>query len=162
MGEAVGLFLINMCLGTLLSILGWKFFLASEANSSEIGKMIARPLVLFFMVVVFAPIVEETVFRGTSRLIVSGIWKLRNWSADARDNWYWIVGSISAFLFSVAHGLGDGRIHLPLPQLVMGFLLWHVAMRRGLRYSILMHATYNCVPALLMLAQAMLEHKTRH
>lgn len=162
MGEALALCLINVFLGGTLSALGWKFFLASDANSSEIGKMIARPLVLFFMVVIFAPIVEETIFRGTSRLVVSGIWKLRNWSADARDNWYWIVGSISAFLFSVAHGLGDGRIHLPLPQLVMGFLLWHVAMQRGLRYSILMHATYNCLPFFLILAQSLLEHKTRH
>ncbi len=162
MKEALALCVANVFLGVSLTALGWKFFLPSDANSSDLEKMSSRPLVLFLMVVVLAPILEETIFRGTSSLIVRGIWKLRQWSVEARNNWYWIVGSISAFLFSIAHGVGDNRMHLPLPQLIMGFLLWRTAMQRGLRYSMLMHATYNTLPALLMLAQLIFEHKVRH
>ena len=50
-----------------------------------------------------------------------------------------------------SHGLGDKAFQVPLPQLLMGFFLWRVALKRGLRYSILMHATYNTFPIALLL-----------
>jgi hypothetical protein len=50
------------------------------------------------------------------------------------------------------HGFNNkGELHLPLPQLVTGLLLWHIAIARGLRYSILMHAAYNGIALLLVL-----------
>lgn len=147
------LFVVNIVLGVILNAAGLKFFLASDANSSELQKLTANPFQLLLMVVVLAPVVEELLCRGIPSLLVRGLWKTRNWSADAKSNWYWLVGSISAFLFSIMHGLGDKTMHLPLPQLFMGFVLWHVAMQRGLRYSILMHATYNLLPGLLILSQ---------
>lgn len=150
--EALLLFGVNAVLLVLLSAAGLKFFLASEANTDELKKLTMQPLLMFVVVVLGAPLIEEILFRGTSSLVVRGIWKVRSWSRDARDNWFWIIGAISAFLFSVAHGIGDKTMHLPLPQLLMGFILWRTAMQRGLRFSILMHATYNLLPALLMLA----------
>ncbi|HVF85079.1 MAG TPA: CPBP family intramembrane glutamic endopeptidase [Abditibacteriaceae bacterium] len=152
--EAMVLFVINIVIGAILHVAQLKFFMASEANSSELQKLTGNPLRLLLMVVVVAPIFEELLCRGVPSLLVRGIWKTRNWSVDARSHWYWILGSTSAFLFSVAHGLGDKTMHLPLPQLIMGFVLWHVAMQRGLRYSMLMHATYNLLPGLLILSQA--------
>ena len=147
------LFVINIVLGLVLHFAQLKFFMASDANSSELQKLTANPLQLLLMVVIVAPLAEELIFRGFPSLLLRGLWKTRNWSVDAKSNWYWLLGSISAFLFSVAHGLGDKTMHLPLPQLLMGFVLWHVAMQRGLRYSMLMHATYNLLPGLLILSQ---------
>ena len=151
MREALLMFGFNLVLGVIISKLGWKFLLSSDANSSEIAKLIKNPAALFLMAVVLAPVLEELFCRGLPSLILRGVWRARDWSVDARDNWYWIFGAASSFVFSVMHGAGDNVLQLPLPQLIMGFLLWHVAIHRGLRYSILMHATYNSVAVGLVL-----------
>jgi membrane protease YdiL (CAAX protease family) len=152
-GEAFGLCFANIVLSVVLTLAHLKFFLASEANSKGLQDLTKNPLQLMLMVVVLAPVLEELMCRGIPSLLVRGIWKTRNWSEDARSHWYWLLGSISAFLFSIAHGLGDKAMHLPLPQLLMGFILWRTAMKRGLRFSMLMHATYNLLPGLLILSQ---------
>lgn len=151
--EAFGLCFANIVLSVALNAAGLKFFLASEANSKGLQDLTKNPLQLMLMVVVMAPVLEELLCRGIPSLLVRGIWKTRDWSEDARSHWYWLLGSISAFLFSIAHGLGDKAMHLPLPQLLMGFILWRTAMKRGLRFSMLMHATYNLLPGLLILSQ---------
>ena len=151
MREALLMFGFNLVLGGVISALGWKFLLASDANSGEIAKLVKNPGVLFLMAVVFAPVMEELFCRGVPSLVLRGVWKARDWSLDARSNWYWIFGAASSFVFSVLHGAGDKALQLPLPQLIMGFLLWRTAMNRGLRYSILMHATYNSVAVGLVL-----------
>lgn len=150
--EGLLLILFNAFFGAILHALHLRFFLPSDANSGALAEVMKKPLLMFLLAVIVAPLWEELVFRGVPSLLVRGVWKLRAWSADARENWYWGFGTVAAFLFAVAHGLGDKTPHLPLPQLLMGFFLWRAAMTRGLRYSMLLHATYNFVPFLLILA----------
>ena len=151
MREALLMFGFNLVLVGVLSALGWKFFLASEQNTKGIADLLKNPLELFFKVVVIAPLLEEVVFRGVPSLLLRRVWRVRNRQSTS-DAWYWTLVIASSLLFAIMHGINDqGTIHLPLPQLVVGFVLWRTAINRGLRYSILMHATYNSVVVGLVL-----------
>ena len=152
MREALMMFGVSVVLGGIISALGWKFFLPSDQNTESIFALLKNPLVLLLLGVVVAPLWEEAAFRGVPSLLLRRVQRVRGKSVETRDFWFWTLGIVSSFAFAIVHGANDkGAIHLPLPQLVMGFLLWRTAIDRGLRYSILMHATYNAVAVGLVL-----------
>ena len=161
MREALLMFGFNLVLGGIISALGWKFFLPSAQNTESIAALLKNPALLLLLGVVVAPLWEELVFRGLPSWLLRRVRRNQNQSLATRDVWFWTLCVVSSFAFAIVHGANDkGEIHLPLPQLVMGFLLWRVAIERGLRYSILMHATYNAVAVGLVLSASQLAPTT--
>lgn len=157
-----------------------------------------KKVLLFFMVVVFAPIVEELIFR----------YQLKNYRLAILLYFLFLAGMlynlISVFLLlsilipvlilclffyfsmnknsfqrfkiinkvfpyhfyltAICFGLvhisnysnpldyGFPIVLLVLPQLFIGLILGYVRMRFGLSKSMMMHAAYNLIPALTLLA----------
>ena len=95
---------------------------------------------LFFMAVVLAPIVEETLFRGPL------IW-FKN------KKYFNYILYLSIFLFAGVHLSNfemSNEIYyvapvLVAPQLILGAFLSYVRVKLGLRWSICLHATYNAI-----------------
>lgn len=154
--EAVVLVFLNVALSVLLVALGLTSLLPSNANLEGIESLSRLgPLQLVLIAVVVAPVLEETLFRG----LPFWVWRTVAARLPLRDGRRemigWIIGGATAICFALAHGIGSHTIHLPLPQLLMGFWLWHVINRRGMRYSILLHGVYNLIPALLVLTHGL-------
>lgn len=110
-------------------------------------------IVVLLVAVLIGPLLEEAIFRGVPLLITNALKRsgrfepqkpirVLQWVLPA----HWLIGLLAALLFSVSHGLGDSYLHFPLPQFMAGLWFWWVAYSRGLRYSILMHGTYNLIP----------------
>jgi membrane protease YdiL (CAAX protease family) len=67
---------------------------------------------------------------------------------------------ITALIFGLSHihnynqpfQYGWGILLLVLPQLFIGVVLGYVRMRFGLKNAIILHAAYNFIPALSLLA----------
>tara|TARA_R110002049_G_scaffold329_16_gene1900 strand:+ start:12790 stop:13353 length:564 start_codon:yes stop_codon:yes gene_type:complete len=97
-------------------------------------------LSLFFMAVVLAPIVEETLFRGP--LI---------WFKNKKYFNYILYLSILLFAgihlsnFKMSKELYFVAPFLVAPQLILGAFLSYVRVKLGLRWSIGLHATYNAI-----------------
>ncbi len=114
-----------------------------NANADEIGQEIRNnPLRSYFNMCVVAPINEELIFRGIPLALLMGQRK------------YGVVtlGAISTLGFGFAHNLHivDGEFvfstnTLPLPQLILGAYQYRTAVKRGLEYSVLSHATVNSI-----------------
>lgn len=153
MREAVLLAAISLPIAAVLRALKITFLLPSEANQQGMAFLAqVNPLLLLLLAVIAAPVIEETLFRG----LPFGLLRLISGKKQGQPSWLpvnWILGIIAAILFSLAHGLGDetGAHHLALPQLMVGLWSWRVVNTRGLRYSMLLHATYNAIPTLLVL-----------
>ncbi|MBK0381392.1 CPBP family intramembrane metalloprotease [Pedobacter sp. SD-b] len=157
-----------------------------------------KKVLLFFMVTVFAPILEETIFRyqlkniylaifaygilasvliyklftGTTffmlTLLVAIIITLIiiTYTKNKRVQYRFVkrVFPIHFYLTAICFGLvhitnysnplayGISIVLLVLPQLFLGFILGYVRMRFGLSKSMMMHAAYNLIPALALLA----------
>jgi membrane protease YdiL (CAAX protease family) len=110
-------------------------------------------IVMLLVAVLIGPLIEEALFRGVPLLITNAL--KRSGRFDPQEPIrigqrvlpaHWLIGVLAALLFSVSHGLGDAYPHFPLPQFIAGLWFWWVAYSRGLRYSILMHGTYNLIP----------------
>lgn len=148
--EAMVLTAVTTGMGTSLALFGLDGLLAGKANHQAIASLASfNPLLLLFLGVAAAPVYEEALFRGLPLLILRGVWRRRWMRRKARRHLFWVLGGTSAVLFALMHRLGSS-IGLPLPQLVAGLWLWRVANLRGLRYSILLHATYNSLPILIV------------
>lgn len=95
---------------------------------------------LFFIAVIFAPVAEETIFRGPL------IW-FRN------KKYFHYILYFSILLFAGVHlsnfGMSKEIIYVsPLlvaPQLILGSFLSYVRVKLGLRWSICLHALYNAI-----------------
>ena len=143
--EALALLAINLPLGLLILALRLDFLRASDANVEGL-EMVRNlsPWLLLVAAVVLAPLVEEALFRGLPRLAY------RAADPPARNRVaFWVVGGLAAALFAWLHSFGGAGLALPLPQLLLGLWSWKVVNERGLRYSVLLHGTYNLLPALI-------------
>ena len=150
--EALFLAMTALWLSVLLSSLHLTALMASQENAkglTDLEKM--SPILLLGAAVLLAPCIEESLFRGLPFLVL----RLVGGTLDPerlRAQWlYWPIGTAAALIFAIAHGAGDHTLHVPLPQLMLGLWSWHVINTRGLRYSILLHGTYNFLPTCLML-----------
>ncbi len=161
MREAFFLFGVNVVLSVTLVSLGWTFLMPSQENVDGIASLIKKPWLLLLLGVIVAPLWEDLAFRGLPSLLLRRVRRHQNREIATRDAWFWTLGIVSSLAFSVLHAINDkGEIHLPLPQLLIGFFLWHVAIARGLRFSILLHATYNGIAMLLVLLAGSALQKT--
>lgn len=145
--EALMLVMLSMALSILLTVSHFDFLLASRENANSIhqlAKIDVRYLLL--LAVVGAPLLEESLFRGIPSAVLRAVAKRRYHGFPQRCQFYWPIGAAAALLFAVLHGAGSVTIHVPLPQLMVGMWSWHVVNTRGLRYSMLLHASYNAVP----------------
>jgi hypothetical protein len=153
---------------------------------------------LFLMVVIGAPIIEELVFRFQLKNFIfsfvcyfAAISYFLNWFLETRIlviTMIILAGVLLLFYFYISHhqvnkllfikrffpfhfyltAIFFGLVHisnysnpleygvsivlLVLPQLFVGLILGYVRMRFGLSKSMLMHAAYNLIPALALIA----------
>lgn len=119
-------------------------FPAGNSNNQNvvISFIEAYPIYAFFQIVIFAPILEEYIFRG----FVANLFfpKMR--------------GMVSFFSFAAVSGLLFSLVHLPnnfvffLIYFVMGFsLAWLYAVKVDLRYSIALHALNNFIAFIMII-----------
>jgi len=101
--------------------------LLSEGNG-------VRILVLILLLVVAAPLVEETLFRGLL---------LESWRRFG-----WVALVVSAIAFAAWHLIGSAILYYWL----MGLALGRIYVRRGLIGSMAAHATFNSVVLVVTIA----------
>ena len=93
---------------------------------------------LFFIAVVFAPLVEEILFRGPLILFKD-------------KNYFKFILYASVLLFAAVHMTNfemSTKVYyfaplLVAPQLILGVFLGYARVKLGLRWSICLHAMYN-------------------
>ncbi len=98
------------------------------------------PLMIFFLVVIFAPVIEELIFRAPLALFRT--------SRHFRFALYFSVfafGFIHLFNFEEYYKYFWMAPLLVLPQLIAGVFLAFIRVRMGLVYSMLLHAAFNCI-----------------
>ena len=136
----------------VLSSLHLTLLMASQENVNDLNdQSLKNPFVLLILTVIAAPCIEESLFRGLPCLLLRLVAQTRDLS-QLRGHWlYWPLGTAAALIFAILHGLGDHKLHVPLPQLILGLWSWRVINTRGLRYSILLHGAYNFFPTCLMI-----------
>ncbi len=145
-----------------LNVLGWNFAfgiglaLLSHGVASflniDIGDHKTEDLfekysffIIFILMVIIAPIVEEIIFRGPLIFF-------------KKSSYFPWVYYFSCLLFGLVHlGNFDNANDLlwlaPIlvaPQIVMGFFLGFLRVRLGLTYAILMHMSHNGIIFLLI------------
>jgi hypothetical protein len=126
-----------------------KLFKNSPRQSPLFEFLSSNPWLVLLAITVLFPLGEELIFRGVPMFV---LWlSARKLSSLERANLphAWVLGVVAAVVFSLAHGIGSLRFHVPLPQLGLGVWLWWIATRRGLGFSILAHGTYNFLPGLV-------------
>ncbi|NKI32169.1 CPBP family intramembrane glutamic endopeptidase [Croceivirga thetidis] len=127
---------IGMFVGALIELLNL------DVGDNEVEKMFEEysPLMIFFLAVILAPIIEETIFRGPLVLFKN---------SKTFPFFFYIL----AFLFGFVHLFNFESYEnaiwfapfLFLPQLVTGVFLSYIRVRMGLLYSMLFHALFNLV-----------------
>jgi membrane protease YdiL (CAAX protease family) len=155
--EGFVLLIVAQALSVLLTLLGAKFFLQSTAQSQGVDQLLSRnPLFFVALAVIVAPVMEEAIFRGFPSLVMRAATRPES---SARHVVWLLFGLASSLLFAAMHGVKSNAAGmasiafqtLPVPQLAVGLWAWHVATLRGLRYSMLLHATFNGLAVLLAL-----------
>jgi membrane protease YdiL (CAAX protease family) len=158
--EAIYVLGFNLVLTLLLYMMNLSFFMPSSGNTQGLERLSKNPLLLLVLGVIVAPLIEELLFRGVPFVLFRAVQRWNGWGEKGRQTLCWTLGGMAAVLFAVAHGIEGTKVHLPLPQLVLGLWSWHVINQRGLRYSILLHATYNSLPVgFMVLAQLAKMHQ---
>ena len=129
----------------LLVAIAAQFFLPDDpsANQQTVSQLtLAQPVFGFFMVVVFAPLTEELIFRGV----------LARYLFPKQDNskqtaLFLLVSSI---LFALIHFPGDVQQFFVYFSLGFSLGLAYIS-RKGLLYSISLHALNNLIGFLMIL-----------
>ena len=129
----------------LLVAIAAQFFLPDDpsANQQTVSQLtLAQPVFGFFMVVVFAPLTEELIFRGV----------LARYLFPKQDNskqtaLFLLVSSV---LFALIHFPGTLQPFLVYASLGLSLGLAYVS-RKGLFYSISLHALNNLIGFLMIL-----------
>ena len=131
--------LVAFCLGMVTGI--FESITGFDPGEHMMGELFDEPpLYIFFLVVIFAPLVEEAIFRGPL------IW-FRN------SKYFPWAFYISVVLFGAVHLFNFEQYDETLwaapllvsPQLFTGIVLGYTRIRMGIRYSILMHACFNAI-----------------
>lgn len=102
-------------------------------------------LTIFFTTITYMTIVvslEELVFR---------ILPYKLWKAKLQKIPYWVYGTITAVIFSVAHSYGGTMLVLGFPQLLLGFYMWYyIKFENGAKLCILNHLLYNSLTIVIV------------
>lgn len=135
-----------------------------EDTDHEMMQFLDKPLFLFGMAVILAPIIEELFFRFP----MGRLWNIptrfygEGVDESPRDNWwsrnFKVVFWIFTLLFAAVHFSNFASTVsmylapiLVLPQLVLGIMLGYIRVGWGTRYSMLFHGIHNAIPLSLML-----------
>ena len=124
-----GLMIISFLIVNMVCII-----LTKNATSVNQEAVEALPkLVLFILGVIWAPVVEETVFRGTIRRFV---------------NSKWLFVLLSAFVFGFLHAIGEGSLFeiiiTTLPYATLGGWLAYIYYKTdNLANNIMIHGIWN-------------------
>ena len=128
----------------LLVAITAQFFLPEDPSVTQqiVSQLtVAQPAFAFFMVVVFAPLTEELIFRGM----------LARYLFPKQDNSKQVLFLlVSSILFALIHFPGDVQQFLVYTSLGFSLGLAYVS-RKGLLYSISLHALNNLVSFLMIL-----------
>ncbi len=130
----------------------------ADLGQHAIDKMLAEyslPMI-FFLAVIFAPVVEELIFRAPLGLFRT-------------SRYFPLAFYLSVFAFGLVHifnfeGYKDYLWLAPflvLPQLISGVFLGFIRVRMGLIHSIVLHAAFNGIlvaPFLLLQLFKPLQH----
>jgi len=122
-----------------------QFFLPNDPSVNQqiaTDLTLSQPLFSFFAIVIFAPLTEELIFRGM----------LARYLFPKQDNskQTLIFLLVSSLLFALIHFPGDVQQFLVYFSLGFSFGLAYIS-RKGLIYSISLHALNNLVSFLMIL-----------
>lgn len=135
-GSAVGLVIMLSMIGAVLTILiGHPTVSQNQASINQtLTTGTLTQIAMFFLAVVIAPLIEETMFRG----IVMNTW--------FKDNRYYADVLLSAVLFGVFHTTADLSFATVTPYVVMGAVFALIYRKTGnLAVNIYTHMLYNAI-----------------
>ena len=121
-----------------------QFFLPDDPSVNQqmaTDLTLAQPLFSFFAVVIFAPLTEELIFRG---MLARYLFPKQDKSKQV------LFLLVSSLLFALIHFPGDVQQFLVYASLGFSLGLAYVS-RKGLLYSISLHALNNLVSFLMIL-----------
>lgn len=136
------LFITNFITGILATLLSGSLNSVNQSMIEESTQI--APIYMFFSVAIFAPIVEEGVFRGTIQNVLA--YKLPKWLA--------II--FSALVFGMLHliaGLTLGNLKelfFILPYMGLGIILGIFYDKYSISRTILIHSLYNLISFLMI------------
>ena len=129
----------------LLVAITAQFFLPDDPSvNQQIASQltVAQPVFGFFMVVVFAPLTEELIFRG---ILARYLFPKQN---NSKQTALFLL--VSSVLFALIHFPGSLQQFLVYVSLGLSLGLAYVS-RKGLLYSISLHALNNLIGFLMIL-----------
>ena len=129
----------------LLVAITAQFFLPEDPSVSQqiVSQLtVEQPAFGFFMVVVFAPLTEELIFRG---MLARYLFPKQN---NSKQTLIFLL--VSSLLFALIHFPGDVQQFLVYTSLGFSLGLAYIS-RKGLVYSISLHALNNLVGFLMIL-----------
>ena len=121
-----------------------QFFLPNDPSVNQqiaIDLTLSQPLFSFFAVVIFAPLTEELIFRG---MLARYLFPKQDKSKQV------LFLLVSSVLFALIHFPGDVQQFLVYTSLGFSLGLAYIS-RKGLVYSISLHALNNLVSFLMIL-----------
>jgi len=121
-----------------------QFFLPDDPSVNQqtaIDLTLSQPLFSFFAVVIFAPLTEELIFRG---MLARYLFPKQDKSKQV------LFLLVSSVLFALIHFPGDVQQFLVYASLGFSLGLAYIS-RKGLVYSISLHALNNLVSFLMIL-----------
>ena len=121
-----------------------QFFLPNDPSVNQqiaIDLTLSQPLFSFFAVVIFAPLTEELLFRG---MLARYLFPKQDKSKQV------LFLLVSSVLFALIHFPGDVQQFLVYTSLGFSLGLAYIS-RKGLVYSISLHALNNLVSFLMIL-----------
>ena len=139
-----------LCMGLaiLIGIIDHFGFINMDKHaSSELFDKYSKGTV-FFLVVILAPVIEETIFRGPITLFS----KYKKSFKYIFYGFALVFGYIHIFNFEVSTSVILLSPILVAPQILLGLFLGYIRVKLGLIYSIALHALYNgvlTIPVLL-------------
>jgi membrane protease YdiL (CAAX protease family) len=113
------------------------FYLASSVKlETEASRNI---LLLWFSVIVVAPVLEEYIFRYPAIRYACS-------QTPGRSRVVLFVAAISSVLFALVHSLGE--LKFPLVQFILGMFAFYLGFKTNIFYSMALHAVHNTLPLL--------------
>ena len=132
--------IIAACIGMLIGFL--QEILQVDTGEHEVAKMLEEysPLMVAFLAIVMAPLLEESIFRAPL-----GLFKKSSFFPLAFYLSIIGFGFIHIFNFEAYENALWMAPLLILPQLITGLFLGFVRVRMGFLYGVLFHALFNAI-----------------
>lgn len=111
-----------------------------KIHSEEIANKIKNHFISTMLeAAVFAPLIEEFIFRGLPSALADDI-------THNPNSMHWKTGIISSLIFAVLHDFG----RIPLTQFIGGLFFWQLQRTKGFAHNALAHGTHNAAITLVM------------